>query len=320
MDSIGDEQPKGPPSEALESAEVEAGEATKERAATPSPKKRARLRVPFVATPDPQSAGRLRWLWAGMLVCAAFVLYERLHESLFPGGPERPVPYPSVEHSGNPTEGQDWTAPGIGMEFVWMAAMECWVGKYEVTNGEYRECKREHDSWKHEGHSLNGDRQPVVQISHKDAVSFAEWLTEGEREAGRLPDGLRYRLPDGEEWSAFAECGDGREYPWGNEWPPRCGNYWDETGRKAAGLRSGKDGYDDGFPVTCPVERSGKNDWGLYGVGGNVWELTSTYVGHGYTVRGAPWTQNSQRYLRCEHYSIVGPAVKDVGFRLLLSR
>lgn len=234
------------------------------------------------------------------------------------------------------SEGQDWTVPGLGMEFVWLADMKCWVGKYEVTNEEYREFKPEHRSKVLKGHSLNGDRQPASYVNYDDAVSFAEWLTQHERQAGRLPEELRYRLPDGDEWTTFAQCGDSRKYPWGNEWPPKDGNYYDRRGAKRQGLqlyflgkyREPIKGYDDGFPVTCPVEKSGKNDWGLYGVGGNVHEYTSEHSGpqrkgvkYPY-LRGASWGDNRPELIRCEYRHRRYPQYRSIahGFRLLLSR
>ena len=162
----------------------------------------------------------------------------------------------------NPVAGTDWKVPDIGMEFVWIGALDIWVGKYEVTNEEYRKFKPDHDSKSYETYSLNGDRQPVVYVNYEDATAYVKWLTERERKAGRLPPGYCYRLPSDDEWTAFCQCGDNREYPWGNSMPPKYGNY------------NQMDDYNDGFPVTCPVEKSGKNDWGLYGVGGNACECT----------------------------------------------
>lgn len=59
------------------------------------------------------------------------------------------------------------------MAFVWIPSLKIWVGKYEVTNGEYRKMKPSHDSKAYEGHSLNGDRQPVVYMNFDDAKEFA---------------------------------------------------------------------------------------------------------------------------------------------------
>ena len=59
---------------------------------------------------------------------------------------------------------------------------------------------------------------PVVCVSWNDGKAFCKWLTEKEREAGRLPDGLEYRLPTEAEW-AYA-CRGGREstaFWWGDD-------------------------------------------------------------------------------------------------------
>ena len=222
-----------------------------------------------------------------------------------------------------PSEGEDWIVPGIGMEFVWIAALNCWVGKYEVTNSECRGFKPDHGGVpRYKEHSLGADRQPVVYVSYGDAVVYAERLTERKRQAGRLPDGMEYRLPDGNEWTALAQCGDGRQYPWGNEWPPKYGNYCDQSSASPFGKID--DGYDDGFPVTCPVEKSGENDWGLYGVGGNVWEWTSELHAEWKTraLRGASWVFYGKDVTRCKHRYFWDPSAGhfETGFRLLLSR
>ena len=37
-----------------------------------------------------------------------------------------------------PQKGQDWKSPSTGVEFVWIDALDMWVGKYEVTSGNDR--------------------------------------------------------------------------------------------------------------------------------------------------------------------------------------
>ncbi len=173
---------------------------------------------------------------------------------------------------------------GIRIEFVWIPAMRCWVGKYEVTNLQYRRCVPKHDSGKLEGISLNGGTQPVVNVSFHEAQRYAAWVRL--ICAGYVPAGFRVRLPTGTEWQVFAECGDGREYPWGDEWPPKYGNYQDASAKREK-VTNGRtiSGYDDGFPVTCPIRESGGNTWGLYGVGGNVWEWTTDVYAPGVDAR-----------------------------------
>lgn len=223
-----------------------------------------------------------------------------------------------------PVSGSDWTVPDIGMEFVWIKALNCWAGKYEVTNGEYRKFKQDHDSKDFSGDTMNGSRQPVVYVNFDDATEYAYWLTAQERKAGRLPTGYSYRLPTEKEWTTFSQCGDNREYPWGNSMPPKYGNY-----HGAEGAVEGLDkiyGYNDGFPVTCPVEKSGENDWGLYGVGGNVWECTvksSSDLSFD-AWRGASWDDYNPVLLRstCRDVGVLSASYRfdGGGFRLVLSR
>lgn len=211
------------------------------------------------------------------------------------------------------------------MEFVWVEALKMWVGKYEVTNGEYRKKETGHNSQSHEGYSLDGDRQPVVQVNFDDAMAYAKWLTRKDQAAGELTAGYRYRLPSDTEWMAFAQCGDGREYPWGDNWPPKngqAGNYDDETAFESGRVEGG---YRDGHPVTSDVGESWANPWGLYGVGGNVWELAAEdSSGSSFGAwRGASWYDYLQIGLRCSTRvdRFRGSGRRNyIGFRLVLSR
>lgn len=220
----------------------------------------------------------------------------------------------------DPVPGENWTSPNTGMEFVWVPKLNCWVGKYEVTNGEYRKKERNHDSQEFEGHSLNGDRQPVVLVNYAEAQAYATWLTDQDRD---VLGGARYRLPTKDEFTAFARCGDGRKYPWGDNWPPRSGQAGNYHGQEGAGSWSKIDGYRDGHPVTCDVEKSWKNPWGLYGVGGNVWECTSKSPGGDFDAwRGASWFNLYLDGLRCESRDGHGASGRRShrGFRVLLFR
>ncbi len=218
-----------------------------------------------------------------------------------------------------PVAGQNWTSPSTGMEFIWIDQMGIWVGKYEVTNAEYRKKDPNHDSGEYEGHSLNGDRQPVVEVNFDDGNAYAAWLTE--QDTDKL-GGARYRLPTRDEWTAFAECGDEREYPWGNNWPPISGQAGNYHGQEGAGSWPKISGYNDGFPVTAPVDELWENPWGLKGVGGNVWEMTGRTAGGGFDAwRGASWDVNIRDGLRCAYRggSVGSDRFSGNGFRLVLS-
>jgi len=212
---------------------------------------------------------------------------------------------------------------GVRMAFVWIQALKMWVGKYEVTNGQYRRMAPDHDSRKYERYSLNGDRQPVVYVSFDDARKYAAWLTQKQQSVGALPTGCRFRLPTEREWMTFAQCGDGREFPWGNSWPPRsgrAGNYSDASSARTSKI----DGYRDGHPVTCDVENSQANPWGLYGVGGNVWECCARAdsIGAFGALRGDSWRDYHRVHLRCSFRFVADEQNRSCnsGFRLVLSR
>lgn len=227
------------------------------------------------------------------------------------------------ERPDTPADGRNWTSPATGMEFVWIPAMNMWVGKYEVTNGEYRRKEPRHNSRTFRGHRLDGDRQPVVQVNFDDAAAYAEWLT---RQDAAVLGGARYRLPSDREWTTFARCGDDRVYPWGNDWPPpdgRAGNYADETARRRLNI-PGIDGYTDGHTVSAPVDRLWANPWGLHGVGGNVWEAcVHNHIPNTFGMwRGASWGVSHPGNLRVSagYAHDGGSRTEQNGFRLVLSR
>src|SRR5690606_40253183 len=61
-------------------------------------------------------------------------------------------------------------------------------------------------SWRDPGFGFPiHDRYPVVCVSWNDAIAFCEWLTRREKEAGRLPEGMVYRLPTEAEWEYRSE-------------------------------------------------------------------------------------------------------------------
>lgn len=165
-------------------------------------------------------------------------------------------------------------------------------------------------------YTLNSERQPVVKVNFDDAKKFAQWMTQ--QDGGQL-SGARYRLASESEWQIFAQCGIARKYPWGDAMPPKYGNY---CGQETKGvLQNMIVDFSDGSVVTSLVEKSGKNEWDLYGVGGNVWECcasdaTGTFFG---AWLGASWTSYFSAYMSCYWRADV-PWEYACGFRLVLSQ
>jgi formylglycine-generating enzyme required for sulfatase activity len=95
-------------------------------------------------------------------------------------------------------------------------------------------------------------------VSWEEAQAFCIWLTEKEQAEGKIAKDKSYRLPTDAEWSAAVGT---TKFPWGNEWPPPkdAGNY---------GPSLGVDTYGN----TSPVGSFPANRFGLYDMGGNVWE------------------------------------------------
>ena len=238
-------------------------------------------------------------------------------------GPTVPVVQKLVVTTPMPVEGQPWVTQTGQMEFVWVPPLGMWIGRFEVTNDEYKQMDPAHDSGDFRELSLRDPRQPVVRVNFDDTMAYAAWLTEQERAAGKLPPGWRYRLPSRAEAIAYTRAGLAAVFPWGEAWPPNRGNYGDES--LAAAFRDLQfiSGYQDGFAVTAPVEASGENVWGLFGAGGNVWETTSKISGGkefgGW--QGGGWDDHLASRMGSEMtYGFLGNARGAVnGFRLVLA-
>jgi len=187
-----------------------------------------------------------------------------------------------------PAIGPPVSAPPVGGEITNSIGMVLvplrsgiWVGKYEVTQAEYRKVMKSNPS-----KSVN-DRQPVEQVAWNDATEFCRKLTEMER--GKLPAGQVYTLPTEKQWTEFL------------------------GGQKLEDLPSrGITGK--GTPAV--VGQSGAaNKFGLFDVLGNVWEWCLDDVARGQKVLkgGAFNSTNSSAAL------LPDKRVPNCGFRCVLA-
>lgn len=139
-----------------------------------------------------------------------------------------------------------------------------WIGVTEITNGQYRRFKPDHDSGSYQGRPLNRDTQPAVNLNGDSAKAYAEWLS---WEAGT---GKRFRLPTEAEWEYATRAGTTTRYYWGNDIDPRYANFSDRNDPSGASVGS----LDDSQAVTAPVGSYQPNSLGLRDTAGNVWEWT----------------------------------------------
>ena len=118
--------------------------------------------------------------------------------------------------------------------------------------------------WKHpDGPSSSiASRQdhPVVHVAFEDVVAYAKWANK--------------RVPTEAEFEFAARGGlDRNRYPWGNELTlagKAVANTW--QGRFPANDRG-----EDGYLGTSPVTAFPANGFGLYDMGGNVWQWCSDW-------------------------------------------
>jgi serine/threonine protein kinase len=204
------------------------------------------------------------------------------------------------------------------------------------------ETKRE---WKKAGFE-QGPLDPVVGVSWEDAQLFCAWLTQRERNAGKLGANEVYRLPSDHEWSCAVGIGEWEDaaklpseksqrvadmFPWGTQWPPPAGagNYAGEELRPT--LAAGKypfikdviAGYNDGFVITSPVGSFAANRFGLFDMGGNVQQWCEDWFDGGQkdrVQRGAAWTCRSRGMMLSSFRGHYAPGLRDIaqGFRCVV--
>ena len=263
-------------------------------------------------------------IWGGT------ALWQKIAQTHPPPPPDWPV-------AGHPAPGEPFTNT-LGMRFVPVPDTKVLFCAWSTRVRDYAsfvDATLRKRGWQKPSFR-QGPTHPAVNVTWEDASIFCEWLTQHERTSGALGTNQIYRLPSDEEWSRAVglenEPGLTPQqrnmqvkgvYPWGTQWPPPqgAGNYADVTLRKVSPGRAIIENYDDGYGKTSPVGTFPPNQFGLYDMGGNVWQWCESLYGHSglRVMRGASWLYWDER-LSSSFRNGFGPLHRadDVGFRVVL--
>jgi len=170
-------------------------------------------------------------------------------------------------------------APAIveGPQTVVTISQGFWMGKYEVTQGEYLALMGSNPS------HFNGDRtgepppfnqyygtdltRPVEQVTWFNATNYCGKLTKRERTAGRISANSVYRLPTSAEWEYACRAWTSTRFSYGDD--PGYSNLTNYAWYGAF----------DSSGLTHPVGQKLPNRWGLYDMLGNVVEWCLDWYG-----------------------------------------
>lgn len=160
-------------------------------------------------------------------------------------------------------------------------AREFGIGKFEVTVGQFQAFLRETGYTSSNTCPVGGKNKtlgnysnpgfgqtsshPVVCVSWRDAIAYAEWLTQ--------KTGAVYRLPTEIEWEYAARAGVTGPYSVSGTITAEAANFAAKSGD-----RKGR---------TSPVGRYPPNGNDMHDVHGNVWELTADCWSRGYLRSGS---------------------------------
>jgi formylglycine-generating enzyme required for sulfatase activity len=178
---------------------------------------------------------------------------EREENTVYVNGVDIVMVYiPAGEYLMGSPENESLRQSDEGPQHPVTIARGFWMGKYEVTQGQWKAIMGQNEAWFEEE-----DDYPIEWISWDLAKDFIKTLNE--------KTGLRFRLPTEAEWEYACRAGTTTAFHFGESISSDQANF---NGAFPYG-NAQKGIYREG---TCPVGSFESNAWGLYDMHGNVWE------------------------------------------------
>ena len=193
-----------------------------------------------------------------------------------------------------------------------------YIGRFEVTNIEYREFIRATKKKTMIPPNWTTDMQPAVGVSWDDANAYAAWLSDLTQK--------KYRLPTEKEWEYAARAGATTRYYWGDRDTSHRKDAWrKEYPDNAHSYAWVKTNAED---ITHTVGEKKPNKWGLHDILGNVWEWCSDSYTENYNapaeeeslkvIRGGSWFSTPEELTLSHRGSNVTDFTSySIGFRLV---
>jgi formylglycine-generating enzyme len=140
-------------------------------------------------------------------------------------------------------------------------ARGCWIGKYEVTQAEW---KRVVGPFPDKLTAGQGDDFPAYAMNFAEAETFCAKLTDIARSSGELPAGWALRLPTEAEWEYACRAGTTTATAFGDALSSHQANF---QGKPYNGAETGPS-----LKQASAVGSYPANAWGLHDMHGNVYE------------------------------------------------
>lgn len=168
-------------------------------------------------------------------------------------------------------EGYTWK--GLDFQYPWESSarrshlkrmkMDAFhIDRYPVTHADFRKFidatgyhpKDDHNflrDWVKGAPRKGWEKKPVTWVAIEDARAYAAWA--------------RKRLPHEWEWQYAAQGGDGRLYPWGNDW-------------NIANMPAKSKAREMPVPADVDAHPQGASPFGVMDLVGNVWQWTDEFA------------------------------------------